>query len=73
MVAGKKARINDKTLEAMKDSNAFKGRMCADFDKSYDTVQRWLNTNDIVLTTIDALSILHDVLSIESKDAIEFI
>lgn len=68
----KKTRLNSRTLSLMKDNNTLKARLCAEFDKSYDTIQRWINTNDVMLTTIDALKIIYDELGIEMNKALEF-
>lgn len=70
---GKKTQINADTLSKMSDSNKLKAKMCEEFDKSYDTIQRWINGNDIMLTTIDSLKIIHAVLDITMENAIEYI
>lgn len=67
----KKTRITSTTLLKMNSHNVLKGRLCVAFDKGYHTVQRWINTNDVMLTTADSLRIIFEELGITQEQALE--
>lgn len=66
-----KTRITAQTLEKMNKSNGVKVKMGLAFDKGYHTIQRWINSNDVMLTTADSLRIIQEELHISAEEALE--
>lgn len=55
-------KLANKAKKLLNENNAAKARLCAAFDASYDTVQRWIrkNDNDSKLTTLKAVRIISE-------------
>lgn len=68
---GQKTRIKRDVLLKMNDNGVFKAKMCATFENGYHTVQRWIKTNDIMLTTEASLRLIESEFKLKRNQIIE--
>ena len=52
--------ISDKALMAIKGSNILIGRLMIAFNRGQNTIENWMNSKDIRLTTPDAVKIISE-------------
>lgn len=66
-------KLTRKAVQKLKASSGAKARLCSVLDKSYPTVQRWINENDEdgKLTTANALEVLSEELGIPQTELLE--
>ncbi len=64
-------KLNKKTLKALDASNVIKAKLQDVLKKSNVTIQRYIDSNDVMLTTIGALTVIESELGINYEDAIE--
>lgn len=57
-------KIRKQILLKIKDSNRLKGLLCAALDKSMKSIENYCESNDQLLTTVAALQVLRDELSL---------
>ncbi len=67
-----KTRISSNTIERMKSDKKLRADLCVVFDKNYDTIQKWIQKNHPMLTTMDSLKIIESRLGVSAEDAVEF-
>lgn len=63
--------LNKEILKQINKSNKVKGMLADKFNKSHQTIQRWIDNNDPLLTTIDALEIYENELNINRYNAVK--
>ena len=61
-------RLRLNVIEMIKSDNVIKNKLAITLDKSYPTIQRYLNNNDVMLTTAAALEVLRDSLKLSDED-----
>lgn len=63
-------KLTTKAKKKLDGSNKAKARLCAEFDSSYDTVQRWIreNEDDSKLTTVKAVKILEEEIGLPQTE-----
>ena len=68
-MSGKKFRLKASVLEKMKspENKHLRNRLALALDKSVGSIERWMGSNDIMLTTQDALTVIADHLGV-NKD-----
>lgn len=63
--------LKKKVLKMVDDSQTIKGMLGDAFGKSHQTIQRWIDNKDEMLTTIDALNIIQQQTGLELNEIIE--
>jgi hypothetical protein len=53
-----KMKLSNNALAELKSSNVIKAELVIAFDKSHRTIERWIETNNIMLTTKDCVDII---------------
>lgn len=63
-------KLTRKAKEKLNKNNGAKAKLCAAFDSSYDTIQRWIRDNeeDSKLTTMKALSIIETEIGLTQNE-----
>lgn len=64
-------KLTEDTRQKVDASGAVKAQICAKLERGYGTIQKWVNENNIMLTTADALKIIEEELDIPYKEALE--
>lgn len=67
----KKTRIKPEILLKIAMNSLIKGKLCDRFDKSHSTITIWIDKNNPMLTTVDALDIISSELESVAPDLIE--
>jgi hypothetical protein len=63
--------ITTKAIELIRGNQKVIGRLMALFNKSSDTINRWIDGNDIRLTTFAALQILREETELTDDQILE--
>lgn len=63
-------KLTKEALKIINQSNMVKGKLADLFDKSHQTIQRWVDNNDIMLTHSGALAIYKEDLSLDETQII---
>lgn len=63
--------IKSKYLKKIKDDQIGKAKLQIALGKSYSTIERYINDNDIMLTTAAALNVLKEVLNVSEDELLE--
>ncbi len=65
------ARINNNVLDLIRNSKICKARLQIALDKSAPTIQRYLDDNDIMLTTAVALDVIQSEFELREEQILE--
>jgi hypothetical protein len=63
--------IKQSVITKIRQSKTCKARLQIALDKSAPTIQRYLDDNDIMLTTSNALTVIKDELSLSESEILE--
>ena len=64
-------QISDKAIAAIKGNNVLTGRLMAVFNRSQDTIENWLNSKDIRLTTPAAVQLIQKIGKLRPDEILE--
>ena len=64
-------RISDKAITAIKGNNKLTGNLMMAFDRSQNTIENWLASNDVRLTTPTAVRIIKEHTGLLEEDILE--
>lgn len=64
-------RIKKEVLKKIADHPGIRGRLCATLNKSYPTIQRWVEDNDEGLTMAAAVKIIREELGLTDSQILE--
>lgn len=66
-------KLTKKAIQKLNNNSGAKARLCSVLDKSYPTIQRWINDNeeDGKLTTANALEVLSEELNMPQPQLLE--
>lgn len=62
------ATIKDDVLEMIRQSKVCKAKLQIELDKSAPTIQRYLDDNDIMLTTASSLAVISKEFGLKEKE-----
>lgn len=62
------ATIKEDVLEMIRQSKVCKAKLQIELDKSAPTIQRYLDDNDIMLTTASSLSVISKEFGLKEKE-----
>lgn len=65
-------KLRESVIEAIKSDNVLKNKIAIALEKSYPTVQRYLNTNSKNLTLESTLIVLREELQLTNDQLFEF-
>lgn len=65
------SKLKEKTLKEIRNSKICKAKLQIALNKSAPTIQRYLDENNIMLTTITALSVISQEINIDVSDLCE--
>jgi hypothetical protein len=60
--------IKQEVIERLKGSQKAKNRLAYEFNKHVATINRWIDTNDVMLTTKQALKAISEELELKEKE-----
>ncbi len=63
--------LKKEVLAKLRNSAGVRGRICAELDIAYTTLQRWVTHNDISLTLATSLKVLEESFRIHADEMIE--
>lgn len=63
--------IKTEVLEQLKSNQKAKARLAYEFSKHIATINRWLESNDPMLTTVTALNAIKDELGLKQSEILE--
>jgi len=61
-------RIRLSVIEMIKSDNVVKNKLAISLNKSYVTIQRYINNNDVMLTTAAAMEVLRSELNLSNDE-----
>lgn len=64
-------KIKKNILKKISEHKGLRARLCGEMDKSYFTVNRWINDNDDNLTKASALKIIREELGLTDAQILE--
>jgi hypothetical protein len=64
-------KLTQKAIDALKNNKRARARLQLDLDKSEYTINRYIDSNDIMLTTATALVILREELKMADSELLE--
>lgn len=64
-------KIKKTVLRKIAENKGLVARICAEMDKSYFTVNRWVNENDDNLTKAAALKLIREELNLTDSQILE--
>lgn len=64
-------KISDKAIVAIKRSNTIMGRLMIAFNRGQNTIENWMNSKDVRLTTPTAVQIIMEESELKSEDILE--
>lgn len=64
-------KIKASVLKRISEHKGLRARLCEEMNKSYFTVNRWINENDDNLTKATALKIIRDELGLSDAQILE--
>lgn len=65
------SKLKEKTLKQIRNSKICKAKLQIALNKSAPTIQRYLDENNIMLTTITALNVISQEIKIDISDLCE--
>jgi len=65
------SKLKEKTLKQIRNSKICKAKLQIALNKSAPTIQRYLDENNIMLTTITALTVISQEINIDVSDLCE--
>ncbi len=65
------SKLKEKTLKQIRNSKICKAKLQIALNKSAPTIQRYLDENNIMLTTITALTVISQEINIDVTDLCE--
>lgn len=66
-----KMKIRKSVLSKIAENKGLRARLCAEMDKSYFTINKWINENDDNLTKAAALRIIREELELTDDQILE--
>lgn len=63
--------ITDKAIEAIKGNNKLVARLMISFDRTQNTIENWMNSKDVRLTTANAVQIIKEETGLSYEDILE--
>lgn len=69
----KKERLKPEIIDMIKKDKGLKLRLCVFFDKHTDTLRRWLNENNEILTAKSSLKFIADYFNTDVENLTEII
>lgn len=63
--------ITDKAIEAMKGNNVLMGRLMTAFDRSQTTIENWMASKDVRLTTVTAVQLISEESGLSEQEILE--
>jgi hypothetical protein len=63
--------ISDKAIEAIKGNNKLIARLMISFDRGQNTIENWMASKDIRLTTPNAVSIIKEEAGLSDEEILE--
>jgi hypothetical protein len=64
-------KLNNNTVNLIKGNSQIMGRLMIMFNKSSYTISRWIEDNDVRLTTSGALQVLREELKMDDTEILE--
>jgi hypothetical protein len=63
--------VTDKAIEGIKGNNKLMGRLMIAFDRGQNTIENWMASKDIRLTTPTAVQIIKEETGLTEKEILE--
>jgi hypothetical protein len=63
--------IADKAIECIKGNNKLMGRLMIAFDRGQNTIENWMASKDIRLTTPTAVQIIREETGLQDEEILE--
>ncbi|TDQ79525.1 hypothetical protein CLV99_0967 [Sphingobacterium yanglingense] len=61
-------RLRESVIGVIKSDNNIKTKLALSLNKSYPTIQRYINNNDVMLTTASAMEVLRSELQLTNEE-----
>jgi hypothetical protein len=63
--------VTDKAIEGIKGNNKLMGRLMIAFDRGQNTIENWMASKDIRLTTPTAVQIIKEETGLQDEEILE--
>lgn len=64
-------KLSDEAIQAIKNKNRVKSILALEFDVTEQTIRRWIDANDAMLTTANALAIIKAETGLKQKEILQ--
>jgi group I intron endonuclease len=66
-----KMKLSEEAIQAIKNKNRVKSILALEFDVTEQTIRRWIDANDAILTTANALAIIKAETGLKQKEILQ--